>query len=156
MYKKMGAALRRIVEEKTGTKLRRIVEEKTGTKLRRIVEGKTGTKLRRIVEEKTGTKLRRIVEGKTGTKFHDDKPLGGLNHLPESEIGKLRNYYGLTVRRNVNNLEAMKGTLWVIFFKSCQWMRSPMMGFAQMLMQGGVKSRTVQIQDLHINISIVY
>jgi hypothetical protein len=65
-------------------------------------------------------RLRRIVKEKTGTKFHDSKPLGGESHLPQSDIRKLRNYYCLDIRRNVRNLEVMKGAGWVVFFKSCQ------------------------------------
>jgi hypothetical protein len=55
-----------------------------------------------------GTRMRGLVKDKTGTKLHDSKPLGGKGRLTESEIEKLQNYYGLAIRRNVNNLEAMK------------------------------------------------
>jgi hypothetical protein len=48
------------------------------------------------------------VEEKTGIKLHDSKPVGGKGHLTQSEIDKLRDCYGLAIRRNVNNLEVMK------------------------------------------------
>jgi hypothetical protein len=48
--------------------------------------------------------------------LHDSKPLGGKGHLTQAEIDKLQNYYGLAIRRNVNNFEAMKRAVWGIFF----------------------------------------
>jgi hypothetical protein len=43
-----------------------------------------------------------------GTRLHESNPLGGKGCLIHSERGKLKNYYGLAIRRNINNLEAMK------------------------------------------------
>jgi hypothetical protein len=68
------------------------------------------------VQKRTGARLRRLLKGKRGTKLHVSKPVGGKGHLTQSEIDKLQNYYGLAIRRNVNNLEVMKRTLWAVFF----------------------------------------
>jgi hypothetical protein len=60
------------------------------------------------VQKRTGARLRRLVKEKTASKLHDSKPLGGKGRLTQSEIEKLQIYYGLAIRRNVNNLEVMK------------------------------------------------
>jgi hypothetical protein len=61
-------------------------------------------------------RLRRMVKETTGTKFHDVRPLRGRGHFTKSETYKLQNYYSLAIRRNVHNLEALKGPVWAIFF----------------------------------------
>jgi hypothetical protein len=68
------------------------------------------------VQKRTGAGLRRLVTEKTGSKLHDIKPLGGKGRLTQSETDKLRNYYSLAIRRNVNNLAAMKRDVWAFFF----------------------------------------
>jgi hypothetical protein len=84
-----------------------------------------------------GARLKRLVKEKLGTKLHDGKTLGSKGRLTQSEIDKLQNYYGLAIRRNVNNLETMIRAAWAIFFTSCQQMRKPNMFFAQMVMTVG-------------------
>ena len=61
-------------------------------------------------------RLRRMVKENTGTKFHDVRPLRGRGHFTKCETYKLQNYYSLAIRRNVHNLEALKGPVWAIFF----------------------------------------
>lgn len=56
----------------------------------------------------------------TGRNLHYGKPLGGKGHFTQSEIDILQNYYGLTIRRNVNNLKAMKRAVWAVSFISSQ------------------------------------
>jgi hypothetical protein len=68
------------------------------------------------VQKKIGTSLRRLVKEKTGKKLHDSKPLGSKSSLTQSETDKVQNYYGLAIRRNVNNLEGMKRAVWAAFF----------------------------------------
>jgi hypothetical protein len=68
------------------------------------------------VQKRTGARLRRLVKGKRGTKLHDSKPVGGKVRPTQSEIDRLQNYYGLAIRRNVNNLEVLKGAVWAVFF----------------------------------------
>jgi hypothetical protein len=53
-------------------------------------------------------RLRRFAKESICTKLHDGKPLGGKGRLTQSQTGKLNSYYGLVIRRNVNNLETMK------------------------------------------------
>jgi hypothetical protein len=72
------------------------------------------------VKKRIGARLRRLVKEKAGWKLHYGKPLGRKAHFTQSEIGILQNYYGLTIRRNVNNLKAMKGAVWAVIFISCQ------------------------------------
>jgi hypothetical protein len=68
------------------------------------------------VQKRIGARVRGLVKEKTGSKLHDSKPLGGKGCLTQSEIDKLQNYYDLGIRRNVNNLAAMKRDVWVVFF----------------------------------------
>jgi hypothetical protein len=68
------------------------------------------------VQKRLGVRLRRIVTEKRGTRVHDGKNFGGKVRLTKSEVHKLQNYYALVIRRNVNNLEAMKKAVWAIFF----------------------------------------
>jgi hypothetical protein len=70
--------------------------------------------------EKNRNKLKGFVKGKTNWKLHYGKPLGGKGHFTQSEIDILQNYYGLTIRRNVNNLKAKKRAVWAVSFISCQ------------------------------------
>jgi hypothetical protein len=60
------------------------------------------------VQKRKGARLRRLVKEKIGTNLHDGKPLGSKGILAKSEIEKLQNYYDFAIRRNINNLEAMK------------------------------------------------
>jgi hypothetical protein len=72
-----------------------------------------------------------------GTNLHDGKTLGRKVRLTQSEIEKLQKYYGLAIRRNVTNMEAMMRAAWAIFFTSCQQMRNQNMFFAKVVMTVG-------------------
>jgi hypothetical protein len=80
------------------------------------------------VQKGMAARLRRLVQEKISTKLHDVKPLGGKACLTKSEIEKLQNYYGLTIRRNVNSLEAMRRALWAIFFHKLSTNEKPKHG----------------------------
>jgi hypothetical protein len=108
------------------------------------------------VQKRNGARLRRLVQEKRGIKLHDSKPLGGRGCLTQSAIDKLQNYYGLAIRRNVNNLEVMKRAVWAVFFHKLLQMRYPRMVFAQVMVTVGVNSRTVPVQGLHMIINILY
>jgi hypothetical protein len=108
------------------------------------------------VQKRMGARLRRFVKEKTGTQLHDSKSLGDKGRLTQSETDKLQKYYGLAIRRNVNNLVAMKRVVWAIFFTSCQQMRNPNRVCAQVVITVAVNSRTVPVQGLHMNINILY
>jgi hypothetical protein len=58
----------------------------------------------------------------------DSKPLGGKGRLTQSEIDKLQNYYGLAIRRTVNNLEAMKRAVWAVLFHKLSTYEKPQHG----------------------------
>jgi hypothetical protein len=82
----------------------------------RVVAGKlydpniavTKLECTRHIQKRTGARLRRLGQEKTRIKSHDSRSVEGKGSLTQSEIEKLQNYYGLTMRRNVNNLEVMK------------------------------------------------
>jgi hypothetical protein len=77
------------------------------------------------VQKRMGARLRRLVKEKTGIKLHDSKPVGGKVRLTKSETDKLQNFHGLTIRRNVNNLEVMKRTVWAVFFRKLSTNEEP-------------------------------
>jgi hypothetical protein len=107
------------------------------------------------VQERMGAILRRLVKERAGTKLHDSKPLGGKGCFTQSETDKLQNYYGLAIRRNVNNLEAMKRAVWAVFLHKLSTNEKPQRGFCS---SGGdgVNSRKVPVQVLHMNTSILF
>jgi hypothetical protein len=107
-------------------------------------------------QKRNGARLRRLVQEKREIKLHDSKPLGGRGCLTQSEIDKLQNYYGLAIRRNVNNLEVMKRAVWAVFFHKWLTNEKPSMMFAQVMVTVGVNSRIVPVQGLHMNINILY
>jgi hypothetical protein len=72
--------------------------------------------MHRLCTENNGARLRRLVKEIIDTKLHDSKPLGGKGCLTKSEIRKLQNYYGLAIRSSVNSLEAVKRSVWAVFF----------------------------------------
>jgi hypothetical protein len=90
----------------------------------RVVAGKpygpniAVTKLECIghMQKRIGTRLKRLVSERTGKKLHDNKTVGGKGRPTQSQIHKLQNFYGLAIRRNVNNLEVMKRAVWATFF----------------------------------------
>ena len=59
-----------------------------------------------------GTRLRNKFQQYKGTKT----PLGGRNKLTLNVINTMQNYYGLAIRRNTNNLYAMRKAVFAIFF----------------------------------------
>jgi hypothetical protein len=61
-------------------------------------------------------RLRKFVEENVGTKLQDGRTLGGIGCLTKSEVDKLQNYYGLAIRRNMDNLEATNRAVWALFF----------------------------------------
>jgi hypothetical protein len=90
------------------------------------------TKLEHIghVQKRIGARLRRLLKEKTGSNLHNGKPLGGKGHFTQSETDKLQNYYGLTIRENVNNLEAMKTAVWVVIFHKLSMNDKPQNGLS--------------------------
>jgi hypothetical protein len=108
------------------------------------------------VQERMRAALRILMKEKTRRKLHDSKPLGGKGRPTHSEIDKLQNYYGLAIRRNVNNLEVMKRALWAVFFHKLLTNENPSMMFAQVVVTVGLNSRTVPVQWLHMSINILY
>jgi hypothetical protein len=81
------------------------------------------------VEKRIGARVRRLVKERTGIKMHDSKPLGSKDRLTQSEIDILQNYYGLAIRRNVNNLEFMQRAVWAVCFHALSTNENPQHGF---------------------------
>jgi hypothetical protein len=116
------------------------------------------TKLELIgnVQKRIGARLRRLVKEETRIKLHDCKPLGGKDHLTQSETDKLQNYYGLAIRRNVNSLEVMKRAVWAVFFHRLLTKEKPQHGVYPSCGDGWCKFKNMPVQGLHLNINILY
>ena len=68
------------------------------------------------VQKRMGTRLRRLKTNYKGKKLEDGNGLDGKNRLTESVIDKIQNYYGMAIRQNVHNVEAMKKAVWAVLF----------------------------------------
>ena len=60
------------------------------------------------VQKRVGTVLRKLKKENPG--------LGGKSKLTDAIIDKMQNYYGIAIRANVGNLEAMKNAVLASFF----------------------------------------
>ncbi|KAJ8873249.1 hypothetical protein PR048_026883 [Dryococelus australis] len=58
-------------------------------------------------------KLKTKLQGK---KLEDGKPFGGRGCVTDSAIADIQKYYGWTMRRNSNNLQVMRGSVWAEYF----------------------------------------
>lgn len=68
------------------------------------------------VEKRMGTRLRNV---KKATK------LGGKGKLTDALIKKLTSYYGLAIRRNINNVEDMKKAIMATYYHMCSTNENP-------------------------------
>ena len=68
------------------------------------------------VQKRLGTRLRKLTADMRNKKLEDGKSLGGHGRLTKAEIDSLQRYYGEAIKRNKNNLEAMKKDVWATFF----------------------------------------
>lgn len=51
-----------------------------------------------------------------GQKLSDNKPISGKNRLTDSAIDHLQDCYGLAIRQNLENVEAMRKAVWALYF----------------------------------------
>lgn len=77
------------------------------------------------VQKRMGSRLRRLLKEKSKIVLEDGKKLGGKGRLTNVEIDRLQNYYGLAIRRNVENLENMKKAVWAIYFHKLSTNENP-------------------------------
>ena len=59
------------------------------------------------VQKRVGSRLRRLKNSKKGVKLSDGKGLGGKGRLTDGKIDVLQNYYGIAVRQNLDDVNAM-------------------------------------------------
>lgn len=64
-----------------------------------------------------------------GTKLGDGQVLGGKNRLTDVQIDRIRNYYGLAIRRNKANTENMHNEEWAIYYHKMSTNEEPQHGF---------------------------
>lgn len=68
------------------------------------------------VQERVRFRLRRLKAKSKGVKLDDGKNLGGKGRLTDGQIGKLQTYYGLAIRRNVEDIQKIKIEIWAAFY----------------------------------------
>lgn len=68
------------------------------------------------VQKRMGSRLRSLCKRMRGKKLSDGKILRGTGRLTDPAIDKLQNYYGLAIRRNKNDLQAMIKAVWATYF----------------------------------------
>ena len=59
------------------------------------------------VQKQVGSRLRRLKSTKKGVKLSDGKGLAGRGRLTDGKIDVLQNYYGLSVRENLDDVSKM-------------------------------------------------
>ncbi|GBN02411.1 hypothetical protein AVEN_19022-1 [Araneus ventricosus] len=79
--------------------------------------------------KRMGSKLRKLKEKMKEQLLSDGKCLSGKNHLTDSRIDKIQNYYGLDFRRNLNSVHAMLQDILVIFMHKLSNDENPQHGF---------------------------
>ncbi|KAK3776186.1 hypothetical protein RRG08_063729 [Elysia crispata] len=72
-------------------------------------EGREIVKLECVghVQKRVGSRLRRLKNSNKSTKLADGKGLTGKGRLTDKIIDTMQNFYGLAIRQNAGNLEAM-------------------------------------------------
>lgn len=68
------------------------------------------------VQERVRFRLRRLKAKSKGVKLDDGKNLGGTGRLTDCQIDKLQTYYGLAIRRNVEDIQKMKIEILAAFY----------------------------------------
>ena len=64
------------------------------------------------VQKRIGTSLRKLKKNLAGKKLADGRTLGGRGRLTDAMIDKLQAYYGMAVRNNSGDLQAMARAIW--------------------------------------------
>lgn len=69
------------------------------------------------IQKRMGARLQKLCDHfKKGDKLSDGLGLKGKGRLTKPIIGKLQAYYGEAIRRNINDVKAMRQAIWAIFF----------------------------------------
>jgi hypothetical protein len=103
------------------------------------------------VQKVVGARMRRLVKEKMCTNLHDAKFLGGKS--PHRKYGaQITKWLSFSHQNGYQQ----GGSVWAIFFTNCQQMRNSSIVFVQVVMTVAVNTRTLPVQDLHINTSVVY
>lgn len=68
------------------------------------------------VQKRMGSRLRRLKNDGKGKKLSDGKAISGKGRLTDSIIDKLQTYYGLAIRRNLEDVKRMQQNIWATFF----------------------------------------
>ena len=68
------------------------------------------------IQKRVGTRLRKFKKEKGSEMLSDGKTLGGIGRLNEKWINKLQNYYGLAIRQNTTDLDAMRRAVGAVLY----------------------------------------
>ncbi|KAJ8876158.1 hypothetical protein PR048_024067 [Dryococelus australis] len=79
---------------------------------------KTVSKLERFghIQKRMCTKLKKLKTKWQGKKIEDGKPFGSRRRVTDSTVADIQKYYGLAIRRNSNNLQGMRESVWEEYF----------------------------------------
>jgi hypothetical protein len=83
------------------------------------------------VQKRMGSRLRRLKTAQKGVKLADGRSLGGKNRLTDGVVDLLQKYYGLAIRRNVDDIKKMKKAIWATFFHKLSTDSEPQHGLCE-------------------------
>lgn len=78
------------------------------------------------VQKRMGTHLRAVKQEYKGKILSDGKPLSGRNRLTDNVINTLTTYYGNAVRENCMSVDAMRKSIWAIWYHKASTDKNPM------------------------------
>ena len=68
------------------------------------------------IQKRVGTRLRKFKKENGSNVLSDGKKLGGVGRLNEKWINKLQNYYGIAIRQNTTDLNAMRRAVGAVLY----------------------------------------
>ena len=68
------------------------------------------------VQKRVGTRLRELKKRLGTSKLSDGRPIGGAGCLPDRLIDMVQTYFGIAIRSNSGNLQAMAKACWAALF----------------------------------------
>ena len=72
-----------------------------------------------------GSRLRKLKNKSKGANLCEGRPVGGKNRLTDAVIDQIQTYYGLAIRRNIDNVDKMKQAVWAVYYHKISTDASP-------------------------------
>jgi len=96
------------------------------------------------VQKRMGTRLRTLKMKSTKLKLSDGKGLSGKNRLTDATILQIQKYYGLAIKRNLNDAMKMKHDIWAEYFHLMSDNENPQHGLCPEGIDSWCKFRTAE------------